>query len=111
MDWSVLMPVASIITAVAGTGAGLGWWLSGQFVENRKFTYQIVKEMKEEVLKKLEYHEKHDDLRFGQIDSRFGRIRNDIWEIRLQQAAKDGYIKKTKSNEENEDDGHSRPEV
>lgn len=93
MNWEALIPVTSIIAAVASTGAALGWWLSGQFSEHRKFTYSIVKEMKDEVLKKLEYHEQHDDTRFDQMHDRFGRLRNDIWEIRLRNAAKDSYMK------------------
>lgn len=112
MNWDAFLPVASIISSVALAGAGLGWWLSGQFSEHRKFTYTVVKEMKDEVLKKLEYHERHDDARFGQIDSRFGRLRNDIFEIRLRNAAKDSYMKKIgkKINLHEEEDTASRPE-
>lgn len=34
---------------------------------------------------KLEYHERHDDVRF------LG-IRNDLWDIRVRNAAKDGLV-------------------
>lgn len=109
MQWEIVLPVISIISAMMVTGTGMGWWLSGQFAENRKFTYTIVKEMKEEIFKKLEYHEKHDDTRFSQIENRFGRLRNDIWEIRLRNAAKDSQmremntdIKKLKDDENEE---------
>src|SRR5688572_6684015 len=94
MTWETFVPVASIIASMAAMGASLGWWLSGQFSEHRKFTYSAVKEMKDEVLEKLEYHEQHDDTRFNQIDDRFGRLRNDLWEIRLRNAAKDTMMDK-----------------
>lgn len=111
MNWEAFTPVASIIFAVASTGAGLGWWLSGQFSQHRKYTYEIVKEMKDEVLQKLEYHERHDDNRFTQIDGRIGRLRNDIWEIRLRNAAKDNQMKRLdKSIQRLKDDAEDEEE-
>lgn len=100
MDWSLTISVISIIVSCALFAAGLGWWLSNQFEHNRKHTYQVVKEMKEEIFMKLEYHERHDDARFGQVDDRFGRLRNDIWEIRLRNASKDAYLKQLVNEQE-----------
>lgn len=49
--------------------------------------------MTEKILEKLEYHEKHDDQRFNQITSeiqnRSTSFMNDIWAIKLRNAAID----------------------
>lgn len=64
---------------VGGTVWALAWWLSGQFAETRAFVYQQMSR----IMDKLEYHEKHDDQRFNSIT-------NDLWEIRVRNASKDG---------------------
>lgn len=63
---------------VGGTVWALAWWLSGQFSEVRNLVYAQMNR----ILEKLEYHEKHDDVRFGQL-------REDLAEIRIRNAAKD----------------------
>lgn len=62
---------------------GLAWWLSGQFSEIRALVYQQMLRVETNILNKLEYHEKHDD-------TRFSNIQNDLWDIRVRNAAKDG---------------------
>ena len=116
MNFEAFIPVFSIIFAIASTATGLGWWLSGQFSHHRKYTYDVVKEMKTEILQKLEYHERHDDQRFDQVDGRIGRLRNDVWEIRLRNAAKDTSMNKIQKdiaklrNEAEKDNEDSGPE-
>lgn len=68
---------------VGGTVWALAWWLSGQFSEIRSLVYQQMARVEQNILSKLEYHEKHDD-------TRFNGIRNDLWDIRVRNAAKDG---------------------
>lgn len=70
---------------VGGTVWALAWWLSGQFSEVRALVYQQMSSVKTNILDKLEYHEKHDDARFADL-------RNDLWDIRVRNAAKDGLI-------------------
>lgn len=68
---------------VGGTVWALAWWLSGQFSDIRSFVYQQINRVEQAILGKLEYHEKHDD-------TRFANVRNDIWDIRVRNATKDG---------------------
>lgn len=68
---------------VGGTVWALAWWLSGQFSDIRLYVHQQISRVEENILDKLEYHEKHDD-------TRFATIRNDIWEIRVRNASRDG---------------------
>ncbi len=70
---------------VGGTVWALAWWLSGQFSEIRALVYQQMSQVTSNIITKLEYHEKHDDARFADI-------RNDLWDIRVRNAAKDGHI-------------------
>lgn len=49
---------------------------------------------RDQILDKLEYHERHDDQRFAQIS-------NDLWMLRLRQAAKDGVGELELSRSEN----------
>jgi hypothetical protein len=79
MDFATL---ATIVAWIAGAITFVGsmvWWLASQFRSTRDLIYK----MKDEILEKLEYHEKHDDTRFQDI-------RNDIWAIRVRNAALDG---------------------
>lgn len=71
---------------VGGTVWALAWWLSGQFSEIRALVYQQMARVETNILSELKYHEKHDDARFADI-------RNDLWDIRVRNAAKDGYTK------------------
>ena len=79
----------AVLTAIAvgvfvgGTVWALAWWLSGQFSDIRNFVYAQTTRIEQTILSKLEYHEKHDDVRFNNIS-------NDLWDIRVRNAAKDG---------------------
>ncbi len=73
------------LASVGASVWSLAWWLNGHFTNIRKDVYLLGKE----ILDKLEYHERHDDTRFSQI-------RDDIWDIRVRNAATDGMIKPIK---------------
>lgn len=79
----VIMVGLAVGVFVGGTVWALAWWLSGQFSEVRNLVYQQMMRVEQSILSKLEYHEKHDD-------SRFNDIRNDLWDIRVRNASKDG---------------------
>lgn len=64
-----IIAVVALLTAQAGFGT----WLNSQFAGIRKEQASI----REVILNKLEYHERHDDTRFSDIN-------NSLWEIRLQ---------------------------
>lgn len=80
----VIMVGLAVGVFVGGTVWALAWWLSGQFSEIRALVYQQMSLVQTNILSKLEYHEKHDD-------TRFSSIRNDIWDIRVRNASKDGF--------------------
>lgn len=67
----------------------LAWWLSGQFTAIRNLLYNEIKSLERNLFEKLEYHEKHDDTRFTSIDTRLSSVRDDIWDIRVRNSAKD----------------------
>lgn len=72
MDWNSFGIITTLIFTILGT-------TYGQFLSLRT----LISKVKDEILAKLEYHERHDD-------SRFANIRNDITDIRVRNAARDG---------------------
>lgn len=82
IDW--VIPIGSFGAMIVAV-ATLSWWLSSRFTEMRKEVYSRLETMQEKILNKMEYHERHDD-------SRFGAILNDLWAIRVRNAARDGII-------------------
>lgn len=97
MDYNTLIQIFSLVAAFIATVGTLTWWLAGQFKSTRDIVFSQV----ERVLSKLEYHEKHDDHRFQEI-------RNDIWEIRLRNAAIDGKILSKRRIEERTNERQQR---
>lgn len=58
-------------------------WLQLQFSSTKDMIHSRVSELEAKVLNKLEYHEKHDDRRFSEIH-------NEIWEMKVLNAAQSG---------------------
>src|SRR6266446_1738201 len=79
----VIMVGLAVGIFVGGTVWALAWWLSGQFSGTRSLVYEQLARVEQTIVSKLEYHERHDDTRFADI-------RNDIWDIRVRNASKDG---------------------
>lgn len=71
IDWNLLGVFATLALTILGA-------TYGQFLSLRNLIYR----MKEDILNKLEYHERHDDERFGQVS-------NDLWTLRVRNAAFD----------------------
>lgn len=59
------------------------WWLSKQFAQTRQLVWDRGNILQAGIEAKLEYHEQHDD-------SRFAALHNDLWDIRVRNAARDG---------------------
>lgn len=78
VDWNLIQQIGSIAGGVISTVAIMTWWLSGQFGKMREYTESVY----DKIVSKLEYHERHDDRRFAEI-------KDDLWEIRLQNAARE----------------------
>ena len=74
-----LLTVASLVTAVLV----MYMKLEGKFSDVRKNIFEKLEKMQETILDKLEYHERHDDQRFNTVN-------NDIWAIKVRNAALDG---------------------
>lgn len=88
---NLLTFLVPISTAVA-TVVTLTWWLSRQFDNMKSRFDKKLEEVKIYFSDKLEYHEKHDDIRFSDL-------KNDIWMIRLRAAAKEGVLEVTDHGE------------
>lgn len=72
---------ATCFIATMGGIWTLSGWMSRQFREVKNLVYKKA----DELVVKLEYHEEHDDRRFGEL-------KDDLWLLRVRQAAKDGII-------------------
>lgn len=80
-DW--LAP--AILFTVVGATWSLAWWFSHQFTKISGLIHNKTEQLQTFFLDKLEYHERHDD-------NRFNLMLNQIWEIRLRNATKDGVL-------------------
>lgn len=81
---SVVAVAGTFIITVVGTLSSLVWWLSKQFTYVRRLIHEEIEKVKEILISKIEYHEQHDDQRFIALS-------NDIWELKVRNAAKDGH--------------------
>lgn len=78
-EYNWIIGLSALILTMMTMQAGFGAWISNQFNKVRAAIYS----MRDDVLAKLEYHERHDDRRFGELG-------DDIWEIRVRLAQLDG---------------------
>lgn len=69
----------ALALTVVGTVWGHAIWLSGRFQGISKDFDLKFEKFLQTITEKLEYHERHDDQRFGHIS-------DSIWEMRLQNA-------------------------
>lgn len=82
---AVMLSETYYILAAGSVIVGAVWWLSAQFSFLRNMIYTKAEELRLQLTSKFEYHEKHDD-------ERFGNISNDLWAIRMRNAARDGVM-------------------
>lgn len=83
-DWVPLIGLlSSTIFILISTVWGFSIWLSKKFDQNKEFIEEKIEKLETTIIKKLEYHERHDDVRFADI-------KNDVWDIRVRNAARDG---------------------
>lgn len=79
------IPVIALCVTVIGAVWGHAIWLSSKFTGVYKYVDEKFSNMERAITDKLEYHERHDDTRFSELT-------NSMWEIRLQQAIRNGSI-------------------
>ena len=92
----LLTAIQSVVTIIVGTFTSvvaLSWWLNRQFNSVRELIYAKIDQTEKILLSKLEYHERHDDKRFSDLI-------NEIWEIKLRQAAAQGLLAESPKNKE-----------
>lgn len=75
VGWDELVRFGTVASVVASAT----WFLFRQQLSIKETLYNKFDELKNIFLDKLEYHERHDDVRFE-------NVRKDLLEIRLQQA-------------------------
>ena len=80
MESSILIPAISVLFVILGSVWGHSLWLSKQFASLRELIYLKVDQLESNFIQKLEYHERHDDARFQEMH-------NNIWEMKLRNAA------------------------
>lgn len=78
----IIVALPTLVTSVSITWL-LAWWLSGKFSDQKSYFYVKFEELKRTFEDKLEYHEKHDDQRFQTLN-------NELWMIRVRNAAREG---------------------
>lgn len=78
-----IMTIVSLIFTILGAVSGLAWFIFSQFSAVKKLVYDKFEDLQKTFITKLEYHERHDD-------QRFNAIQNDLWSIRVRNAAVDG---------------------
>lgn len=66
IDWNII----AVVVAVVGSILGLARWIFGQFASLKTFVF----DQSEKLLNKLEYHERHDDSRFGEVNKAIQNI-------------------------------------
>lgn len=80
----------SIIVAgafsLACATAWLTWWLGEQFSRVRHLVHSRIEQMEAALEEKVQYHEAHDDDRFKDTSQRIGRLRDELWQLRLEHA-------------------------
>lgn len=70
-DWTLVSVAGTLVFTILTAVWSLAWWLARQFAL-----------VKDAILEKLEYHERHDDIRFDALTK-------DLWEIRVRNASVD----------------------
>lgn len=73
----------SVVVAVTASIVGATWWLSDQLRKNRDIFYKQMADYHNQITMKMDNHEKEDDRRFNSLS-------NNIWQIRMRNAAIDG---------------------
>lgn len=90
LEFNIFSLAISVASAVIAATGSLGFWINSQFKDSRRQMYTQLKEVYDKIDRfqtsfenKLDYHEQHDDKRFADLT-------DDIWAVRVRNAARDG---------------------
>jgi hypothetical protein len=89
---AIILLVSGVIGLVASlvvTTATTVLYINNSFSKNRQLLYQSIDKLGNAIISKLEYHEKHDDERFGNLAKVDQQTSDRIWHIELRNAGKD----------------------
>lgn len=89
---SPFIQVAGLFLTIFASVWSLAWWLSGKFSETHSLIYDQIDKVEKKITEKMECHEKHDDQRFNSIS-------NDLWEIKMRNAAVRGLFLNTEDDQ------------
>ena len=76
------------VIGLIGSTATVVWFISKQFSDGRSLIYAQIAKLGENIIQKLEYHEKHDDERFQSLIDNDNKISDRIWNLELKLALK-----------------------
>jgi hypothetical protein len=80
-EFYVLIVTLGCIGAGLGSVWGFSIWISKQFNILRDLIYTKIDQLEDTIMKKLEYHERHDD-------TRFDNLQKDMFELKLRSIEK-----------------------
>jgi hypothetical protein len=86
-----LFPPAIAILAAAGSVLIFVWTLRGWFSNQFSKIFDKIEKSENNIMSKLEYHERHDDERFARMGDR-------IWELKVGQASINKKVNGAKDN-------------
>lgn len=93
LTYGDLVSLATTLSAGISVAVGLAYWIQKQFTATHRHIDLKSEQTEKILLEKIEYHERHDDQRFSQIN-------NDLWTIKLQNAARYGLRPEIKVEDE-----------
>src|SRR3954463_11847627 len=83
-DYMTLLVIAAgTVTTVASLAWASSQYFARQFNSTRQLIDSKIEKLELNILTRLEYHERQDDHRFASVSE-------DIWDIRVRNAARDG---------------------
>ncbi len=78
-----MIALVSLIAFFAGGSWTLAWFFSAKLSDIKSKLFDRIDLLQRTLTDQLQYHERHDDARFQALG-------NDIWAIRIRNAARDG---------------------
>lgn len=94
MESEIFIAGLGLLITLGGIIWGFSLWLNRSFSEVKELIYVKLEAMEKNILDKLEYHERHDDIRFNEVHK-------DIWELKLSNAATVAHAKRIIDKDKN----------
>lgn len=91
-DWNVILGVLGTGMVILTTIWRFAIWIQQQFNSVKDYVDKRFTELEAKVINKIEYHEKHDDHRFAEIH-------NEIWQLKVLDAARNGISMSTRKED------------